>query len=259
MKRYIIAALIVVFAVCSCTEKGVVTSESALFLDVTRDEVLFHTDAASVAFSMSWKFVGGQSEVSATYVQFAADSNVMISYDMENSYLYEVSGNSHAVLYSDIKSMMECFGKHSDFHLLARVLCDTGDGRIICSNTVPVFVRIDNTPSIETMYLCGMSHSSGWTMQDNAGNRLIPQNGEVLDVYAWTGYLSSEGTFRFNTKRGSWFPAIVIDKKTKSPVYVDVWDENLYDQFTVEKGGQYHIEVDIRDINNISVSVEPAE
>lgn len=257
MKRCIVAASVIAFTVCACNEKDGQTSDCALFLDVTRSDVLFYTDDEHVAFSMNWKFVGDQSELSATYVQFGANSSVMISYDMGNSYLYEVDGNSHKVLYSDIKSMMDCFGKYSDFYLLARVMCDTREGRTICSNTVPILIKFDDAPSIETMYLCGMSHSSGWTMSDNAGNRLLPQNGEVLDIYTWTGNLSSEGTFRFNTKAGAWFPAIVIDKKTKSPVYVNTWDESLYDQFTVEKDGKYHIEVDIRDINNISVSVEP--
>lgn len=96
-------------------------------------------------------------------------------------------------------------------------------------------------------------------MPDDLGNRLLPVNNEVLDIYTWIGHLSSGGTFRVNTQRNAWFPAIVVDKRTGMPVYVAEWDESLYGQFAVQKDRTYHVEVDIRDLNRISVLVEPAD
>lgn len=255
----LIAAFGIAAAVCSCGKEESQNLDNDLILSVTRDRVPYYTDGENKAFSLNWKLVGDKAEVAANYVQFASDAESMDSFDMENSFLYEVRGASHDVLYSDIKSMKDCFGKNSDFALMVRLICDTKDGRTIYSNTVTVNILIDNTPSIRTMYLCGMAHSAGWTMSDDLGNRLLPVNNEVLDIYTWTGNLSSGGTFRFNTQRDAWFPAIVIDKRTGLPVYVSEWDESLYDQFTVQKDGTYHVEVDIRDLNRISVSVEPAD
>lgn len=107
--------LIVVFAiataVCSCCKEESQNLDNDLILSVTRDRVPYYTDGENTAFSLNRKLVGDKAEVAANYVQFASDAESMDSFDMENSFLYEVRGASHAVLYSDIKSMKDHAGR----------------------------------------------------------------------------------------------------------------------------------------------------
>ncbi|MCQ2157633.1 MAG: SusF/SusE family outer membrane protein [Bacteroidales bacterium] len=107
-------------------------------------------------------------------------------------------------------------------------------------------------PEITALWVLGDAAPGGWALD------VMPQMEGSDGVFTWTGTLKKTGVFRFNTTNLNFFPSIVLDKATGRPVYVEDWDETLYDQFSVSETAEYTVNINAKDIHNISVSIEPA-
>lgn len=225
------------FLAFSCQDPAVAVS-TPIELSVPVTEVVVRDFTSGGVFALSWN----DAECEKYHIQFSLSADFGFYYELTTTRAaYSVSG-------AEMRLIASTLGAVSSFSSYVRVVGESTYDPVR-SDAVCIDFVYDLSYDISTLYVCGEACDSGWSMLDDEINRMTGADGK----YFWSGHLEADKEFRFNTKVGAWFPAIVLRKGTAEAVYIEDWDETLYEQFKVSQSGLYVVNLDISDMNQIDV------
>lgn len=125
----IISAVLLVLSACSKPglPKPVLTAD--------KEEVTVKSYTNSAAFTLSWDLLGGNADISRTFIQFSSGKEFI------KVYVASSSDDSYVVTYRDLQKMQGTFGSTGDYDLYVRLLIEGEDVTSEYSNKLTI--RID--------------------------------------------------------------------------------------------------------------------
>ena len=229
---------------CKKLEEDLSLSEPKLTID--QSDLKFEEFGDDKAITFTWDAPEG-AVTSILMITKATDTGFASCTD------YEVEGTSKTFTSADVRDMANALKADLSVgaEFIAKVMVSAGAGKTAYSNVVSFKASKDNS-AYETIYPIG---AMDWGWEPSQAEMMKTDDGIV---YTWTGMIKAKNSFKFLCQNdGNWIPSYNRDETAENywTLYKKTEDWQPDTCFEVEKGGQYTITLNIKEL---TISVEPS-
>ena len=229
---------------CKKQEEDLSLSEPKLTID--QSDLKFEEFGDDKAITFTWDAPEG-AVTSILMITKATDTGFASCTD------YEVEGTSKTFTSADVRDMANALKADLSVgaEFIAKVMVSAGAGKTAYSNVVSFKASKDNS-AYETIYPIG---AMDWGWEPSQAEMMKTDDGIV---YTWTGMIKAKNSFKFLCQNdGNWIPSYNRDETAENywTLYKKTEDWQPDTCFEVEKGGQYTITLNIKEL---TISVEPS-
>ena len=230
----------------SCKKQGEDLSLSDLKLTIDQNDLKFEEFGDDIAITFTWNAPEG-ALTSILMITKAEDTGFASCTD------YEVEGATKTFTSADVRDMANTLKADLSVgaEFIAKVMVSAGSGKTAYSNVVKFKALKDNS-GYETIYPIG---AMDWEWDPSKAEMMKTDDGIV---YTWTGMIKAKNSFKFLCQNdGNWIPSYNRDETAENywTLYKKTEDWEPDTCFEVEKGGQYTITLNIKEL---TISVEPS-
>lgn len=230
----------------SCKKQGEDLSLSDLKLTIDQNDLKFEEFGDDIAITFTWDAPEG-ALTSILMITKAEDTGFASCTD------YEVEGATKTFTSADVRDMANTLKADLSVgaEFIAKVMVSAGSGKTAYSNVVKFKALKDNS-GYETIYPIG---AMDWEWDPSKAEMMKTDDGIV---YTWTGMIKAKNSFKFLCQNdGNWIPSYNRDETAENywTLYKKTEDWEPDTCFEVEKGGQYTITLNIKEL---TISVEPS-
>ena len=230
----------------SCNKQEEDLALSDLKLTIDQNDLKFEEFGDDTAITFTWNAPEG-AVTSILMITKAEDTGFASCTD------YEVDGATKTFTSADVRDMANTLKADLSVgaEFIAKVMVSAGAGKTAYSNVVKFKALKDNS-GYATIYPIG---AMDWEWDPSKAEMMKTDDGIV---YTWTGMIKANNDFKFLCQNdGNWIPSYNRDENAENywTLYKKTEDWEPDTCFKIEKGGQYTITLNIKEL---TISVVPS-